>query len=219
MHEIYQRIITGLFLSALVIATLFYAPPWAFALVTLSFLGIILTTEWPRLFNYKKAPFWLIMPFYPILPFILVISMQLTGYEILNRVLIASVALYDTASYLIGTLVGRHKISVLISPGKTWEGCLGGILLTTLITFLSISRTSPVEITWPIIPLTVGICLCALAGDLFESFLKRRAGIKDSGTFLPGHGGILDRVDGMMFVAVVIYLFRNYLHSLLTYTS
>lgn len=194
-------------------------PSWGFALLMLIFLGIILVTEWPRLLDYKKTTFWLLMPLYPILPFGLVITMQLTGYEVLNVLMIVIVALYDTGSYLIGNIWGKHKISILISPGKTWEGYIGGTLLTTLATFLYFQKNAPTAMILPIIPITIGICLCALLGDLFESFLKRKAGIKDSGTLLPGHGGLLDRIDGMMLVSLIVYVFKDYLKCLLTHIS
>lgn len=219
MQDIYQRTLTGAFLTVLVIITFFCMPPWGFACLMALFLGIILTTEWPRLFSYKKAPFWLIMPIYPILPFVLVITMQLTGYQALNAFIIAIVALFDTGSYLVGSLWGVHKISAFISPGKTWEGCLGGILLTTAIVGIYFYGRTNTQTLIPLIALTIGLCVCALLGDLFESFLKRRAGVKDSGTLLPGHGGLLDRVDGMMFVAVIVYYFRDYLLKLLTPVS
>ena len=218
MHDIYQRTLTGAFLTGLVILIVCCMPPWVFAFLMAILLGIILTTEWPRLLDYKKAPFWLIMPLYPIMPFIMVISMQLTGYHDLNKLIIAIVALYDTSSYLIGSLIGTHKINAFISPGKTWEGCIGGTLLTTLIVFSYFYNHTNTTLLLPLIPLTIGMCVCALLGDLFESMLKRQAGVKDSGTLLPGHGGLLDRVDGMMFVAVIGYCFRNYfLWLLLTF--
>ncbi|MBA2307238.1 phosphatidate cytidylyltransferase, partial [Candidatus Dependentiae bacterium] len=132
MQDFYQRTLTGAFLTVLVAITLFCMPPWAFATLMAIFLGIILTTEWPRLLNYKEPLFWLLMPVYPILPFMLVIILQLSGYQALNILMIAVIALFDTCSYIIGSLWGTHKISASISPGKTWEGYLGGTFITTL---------------------------------------------------------------------------------------
>jgi phosphatidate cytidylyltransferase len=116
----------------------------------------------------------------------------------------------DIGAYLIGSQWGKHKIAPAISPGKSVEGTIGGGLATLLTGYL-------VYILWPEIPLNyiASISLAtpafALAGDLWESALKRNAGVKDSGKLLPGHGGILDRYDSLLFVlpvaALAYYIF------------
>jgi len=107
----------------------------------------------------------------------------------------------DMVAYFIGTRYGRHKLAPRISPGKSWEGAIAGLLVAGGIGAISGS----------LFGLSFGggalfggvISIAAQVGDLFESTLKRLAGVKDSGTVLPGHGGILDRFDGVLFAAVV----------------
>jgi len=131
-------------------------------------------------------------------------------YRPLLALLVISIASHDTGAYIVGNLIGRHKICPQISPGKTWEGFLGGTLATTcalgVITYFYGHSAS-----WSIIiTASCMLSVAALAGDLFESALKRRAGIKDSGSLLPGHGGLLDRFDGILFGAYLMYICRTF---------
>lgn len=112
----------------------------------------------------------------------------------------------DSFAYIFGLLLGKHKLFKRISPKKSWEGFFGGLLSTLIATFfLSKFYPSLNVYEWLIFGL-----LCALAGvygDFIESMLKRSANVKDSGSILPGHGGILDRIDSLLFVGPVIYLY------------
>ncbi len=215
MKELHKRVATGLVLGVLVIVTLLFCPSWVFATFAALLLITILSTEWPLLMSYKDPFFWLLTPLYPVLPFLLIIIMQITGYEPVNILLISMVAVYDTGSYLVGKKWGTHKISPSISPGKTWEGFLGGITLTFLFSLLFFSHLGIQTLFTKILPFTIALCISALCGDLFESYLKRRAGVKDSGSVLPGHGGLLDRIDGIMFATPLAYLFRRSLTLML----
>ncbi len=111
----------------------------------------------------------------------------------------------DIGAYMIGSIWGKHKIAPAISPGKSIEGTLGGALLT-LVTGYVLSRIWPDLSFAYIATLSLTTPLAALAGDLWESVLKRNAGVKDSGSLLPGHGGILDRYDSLLFVLPVAAL-------------
>jgi len=111
----------------------------------------------------------------------------------------------DTAAYFAGRALGRHKMVPQISPAKTWEGFGAGFVGTIVIVALAgLAFGQPMRIT-----LLIGVLigLAAPLGDLAESVFKRYAGVKDSGHILPGHGGILDRFDSLMFVAPIIYHF------------
>ncbi|NMF91288.1 phosphatidate cytidylyltransferase [Aromatoleum petrolei] len=114
---------------------------------------------------------------------------------------IAAVSIADISAYFTGRAFGRRKLAPEISPGKTWEGAGGAVagvtvfgLVLALGSSLAIARTPLVA---GLLPLLAGFTAVSIIGDLFESLLKRQAGLKDSGTLLPGHGGILDRIDSL----------------------
>jgi len=112
----------------------------------------------------------------------------------------------DTGAYLLGVLFGRHKLFERISPKKTWEGFIGGALLTLVAAWFAGKLLGSYSQTdWLITGLIVSVF--GTLGDLFESQLKRDAGIKDSGSILPGHGGVLDRFDGLTFAFPVLYIY------------
>lgn len=106
----------------------------------------------------------------------------------------------DIGAYFAGRSFGKRKIAPAISPGKTVEGLFGGIVAAT---FLGGAWAFGIGLGRPLLILAPVFAVAAQAGDLFESGMKRRAGIKDSGTWLPGHGGVLDRLDGLVPVAVL----------------
>lgn len=112
----------------------------------------------------------------------------------------------DTFAYICGRLLGKHKLYEKISPKKTIEGFIGGLLFTQLAAFI-IYKTSSLQISliaWLLIAL--GISVLGTVGDLIESKYKRQAGVKDSGNIMPGHGGILDRFDSILFAAPFLFL-------------
>lgn len=117
--------------------------------------------------------------------------------------------LNDTGAYLVGSLIGKHKLIQRVSPNKTWEGTIGGAIIAILgivgMGYLYPGVASLME--W--IGLGAIITFFGTFGDLFESFVKRSCGVKDSGKILPGHGGILDRIDSLLMVAIPAYLFIN----------
>jgi phosphatidate cytidylyltransferase len=120
--------------------------------------------------------------------------------------LLATVAISDSAQYYTGRLLGRRKLSPAISPAKTVEGALGGLTAAGIAGFVLGPWCVP---GWtPIVCAIVGVVLAivGIAGDLFESLLKRSAGVKDSSQLIPGHGGMLDRLDSYLFAAPVFYL-------------
>ncbi len=102
----------------------------------------------------------------------------------------------DSAAYFAGKNFGKHKLAPSISPGKTWEGVAGALTGVSILAFI-VQPKLGFEL-WVVLVLFWLLCLLGVLGDLFESFLKRQAGVKDSGTILPGHGGVLDRIDGLI---------------------
>ena len=117
----------------------------------------------------------------------------------------------DIGAFYAGRFFGKHKLCPSVSPGKTIEGAVGGIVFTTVIG-LGFQQLFLSEIS---LFLALGLCICVgiigPVGDLFESILKRVGNIKDSGSILPGHGGILDRIDAILFVLPVLYFFKEHL--------
>jgi phosphatidate cytidylyltransferase len=119
--------------------------------------------------------------------------------------LVLGVWAYDTGAYLIGKRFGRAKFLTHISPSKTYAGLIGGLAAATIVvTLMAMLLGQPLIIGLALGPL---LGLAAQAGDLAESILKRAAGAKDSGTLIPGHGGILDRIDSFLFAAPVVALY------------
>ena len=121
--------------------------------------------------------------------------------------LIATVAVSDSAQYYAGRAFGRAKLAPQRSPNKTREGALGGLVVAPA--FLVVAGSYWLTIAPPIwlAALGVGIVIAGIIGDLFESMLKRAADLKDSGALIPGHGGVLDRIDALLFAAPVFYFF------------
>lgn len=112
----------------------------------------------------------------------------------------------DTGAYFIGKYFGKHKLFKRISPGKTWEGSIGGAIWVALTVFtLSLFSTGVEVVSWSVIAFIVVII--GTYGDLVKSLLKRNLGVKDSGTILPGHGGILDRFDSMLSSAPFVFMY------------
>jgi phosphatidate cytidylyltransferase len=116
---------------------------------------------------------------------------------------ILSVFAADTVAYVVGRLVGRHRLAPRLSPGKTWEGFLAGSAAAVFVAFITLYRNDHHFLTgWRPVALGVVIALAGAAGDLFESALKRDMEVKDTGSLLAGHGGILDAIDGHLFASV-----------------
>ena len=110
----------------------------------------------------------------------------------------------DAAAYFVGRLIGRHKLAPTVSPGKSWEGLIAGTVATVGVTFIAVYEQNFLTIPESL-ALGVVIAIVAPLGDLFESALKRDAGVKDSGRLLAGHGGVLDRIDALLFAWVAAY--------------
>jgi phosphatidate cytidylyltransferase len=137
----------------------------------------------------------------------------------------------DIFAYFVGKALGRHRMSPVISPKKTWEGAIASILASVIIGTLWFQHAPGISSAllrvgligrrdgvfaleqpqlWPIILLSAVVNLAAQLGDLVESVIKRGAGVKDSGSILPGHGGMLDRIDAMLFAVPVVWAYRTW---------
>lgn len=207
-----QRIITGMLLIA-ALFILFSSPAIVFSCALIVALSIMLAEL--KVIISDKTSFYLLAPWYPVLPcMILIYFNQNALYRNLLIYLFMLVFSFDTGCYLAGNLCNRfwktRKIVPSISPGKSYEGFFAGYLVTTLI-LLYITKQECQNLLWHSYILSAIICIIAFVGDIFESYLKRKAGLKDSGTILPGHGGMLDRFDAVLAVSYFFFVCKDYL--------
>jgi phosphatidate cytidylyltransferase len=124
----------------------------------------------------------------------------------LTLVTIATVAVSDTAQYYTGRAFGRHHLAPAISPKKTIEGAIGGVVIGTAFVAAAGAYLYQVPLRRAI-PFGIVVVVLGIAGDLFESQIKRHAGVKDSSSLIPGHGGVLDRIDALLFVTPAFYAY------------
>lgn len=148
---------------------------------------------------------------YVTLPLLFIVFMATvtdkTSFWVFPLALYIFLWLNDSGAYLTGSLLGRHKLIPRISPGKTWEGCIGGAVVAMASAVL-MHHIFPCMSMMRWLGMALLVVVTGTFGDLVESMIKRTLGIKDSGHLLPGHGGILDRIDSMLFAApaAAIYL-------------
>ena len=115
----------------------------------------------------------------------------------------------DSAAFFIGRALGRHRLALRISPNKTWEGAIGGIFGAVIVSLL-FTLPTPLQVTLgygQAVLLGLLVSIFGQIGDLVESLLKRNMGVKESGRLMPGHGGLLDRMDSIVFAGIVVYYF------------
>jgi phosphatidate cytidylyltransferase len=198
-------------LAATLAACAAVAMPWVHlpSLLAVTLVGVavsLMTNGQHGAALFHGASAGLLAPLYLGLPLGALVGIhQLAGREGVLAI-IATVAASDTFQYYSGRTFGRRPLAPTISPKKTIEGAVGGLVLAPL-TLVAIARwwlphLPPVGV-WAA---GVGIVVAGIAGDLFESALKRAAGVKDSGAIIPGHGGVLDRIDALLFAAPLFYL-------------
>jgi len=219
MRDLPRRSVTALAYGGVVLAAVF-APPIVFRLVlaaagVVAFAELVALRRAGRVVLVQGAILLIgLLALWVLRGVTLPLSFIQNTIAIPHVLLIALFATWaaDVFSYLGGSLFGHHKIAPRISPGKTWEGTLVGFVAAGVV-FLVLNRAfgswypGAFGSTYPIdVVVAVGIGPVAFAGDLLESLTKRHAGVKDSGTFLPGHGGMLDRIDSLVATAPFVLL-------------
>lgn len=206
--------IYGLLLSVAIAVSLFFLNnhPYNSALLCVVPFSIFLMIDLFQNQSKKEQPLFkklIHLIGYVTLPFLIITQLPYLNGNY-SRFLLLSIFIMiwcnDTFAYICGRLLGKHKLYEKISPKKTIEGFIGGLLFTQLAAFI-IYKTSSLQIAliaWLLIAL--GISVLGTVGDLIESKYKRQAGVKDSGNIMPGHGGILDRFDSILFAAPFLFL-------------
>lgn len=179
---------------------------WMFAILLVACVVWYVITPRANLADVAITAFG---PFYTAFPFIslILIRMSHTGIDgfWLTLAVMATMWVNDTFAYLIGSRIGIHQLAPKISPHKSWEGFWGGMIGSALVWLLaSISGLVAIPLMFALV-LGVLVGLAGVIGDLFESRIKRGVGVKDAGTLMPGHGGLLDRSDSMLFGCLVAY--------------
>lgn len=200
MSELLIRSLAGVVLILLALGTAFLGG-YAFA-VFAALAAVLIFYEWRRLvagwgFGWKAAGF--IYALLPALSLLWIRDRAPHGLELLLWIFIVTWTT-DIGAYFAGRAIGGPKLAPKISPNKTVAGLVGGMVSAALAGYAWAELTSLSAVLFWLAPL---LALAAQAGDLFESWMKRKAGVKDSGNWLPGHGGALDRLDGLVVVATL----------------
>lgn len=194
---------TYLYVIALIIWILAYnqSNPTQIALVAL-----VIMASYNAFYQHTKSKDYLVI-LYPTIPFLCLFNIYTAfGVKVIIW-LIISVSVADIAAYFGGRIFGKSPLSI-VSPKKTLEGALIGLVIATLIgTIIGMAEKDFIASFF----ITFAIVAISIFGDLYESMLKRHAGLKDSGNILPGHGGMLDRVDGLLFSSVVMLFLLEWL--------
>jgi len=186
------------FLSFLAILTIFINP------LFIGILGVLAVAG--HIAFYQKDIKNISIALYPFLPISLLSMLYLKNGIGILAWLIVIVALTDSFAYIIGKNLGKKFINIGFSPtspNKTWEGVIGGVLVGSVLGSLVGLYFYNYSVAFLI---SIFVSIFGVLGDLFESYLKRRADVKDSGNILPGHGGVLDRIDSYLFSAPIMYV-------------
>ena len=216
MNNLSQRIITSVILIFILsISLLFNKYLWLFGLIICS---LVLFVEFNNLTKkiWKKKRSTLASA--NILSLLFLIILIFVGYEIYSKSIISLLFIIficissDTGGYLVGNLIGGRKLTK-ISPKKTISGSIGSFifsLIPILIFWIYFHNTQDWNFRsdsyFKLVPVCLFLCLICQLGDLFISYFKRKANVNDTGTILPGHGGLLDRIDGVIFVLPAAYI-------------
>ena len=203
MNELALRTIAGIVMIALTLVA-----AWVGGMVFAVLVAAAATAvywEWSKLVTGWN-PGWKVAGFFyclvPAIALLWIRDRAYNGFDLLIWVFIVTWAT-DIGGYVFGKSFGRNKLAPSISPNKTWEGLIGGMVAAGIFGGLWAWSQGLSHVLYMLAPF---MAVAAQMGDLFESGMKRRAGVKDSGTMLPGHGGVFDRLDGLLVVATIVGL-------------
>lgn len=209
LTELITRICVAIPLLSFFLTMFFWCNPVITTIFLASCLVYIICVEWPPIARYHRGQLWYLTPLYPVLPFLILIALnQGSAHRWLLVCMVLLVVSYDTGAYLIGSAIGKTKLAPTISPQKTWEGCIGGYVFASATAYF-LNKLYQLNFTIAsLLIATACICVAAQLGDLFESILKRKVGIKHSGSLLAAHGGLLDRFDSLLSTGLLFYFFK-----------
>ena len=212
MINFLPRLITGILYITLVAGSILYSSK-SFTLI-FSILMFIATYEsnvlWKKIrlknpeYNYPIPQFYVVFSMSTIILVPFYFSNSYNPYPILFVFILIWIS--DTMSYFFGSYFGNTKMRIKVSPNKTWEGFIGGFLCSLIFSIISFLYIQEIYAFWKTVLLGILIPVFGLVGDIYQSKLKRMAGVKDSGSILPGHGGIFDRLDSAMGVSYISFL-------------
>jgi phosphatidate cytidylyltransferase len=205
MRELATRTAVGIILILIALASALFGGTVFAVLVAL--IATIMYLEWSRMVGHWGLGWRIYGFFYCLLPAVALLWIREraeyegigTGFDLLIWVFLV-VWSTDIGAYFAGRAIGGPKLAPSVSPNKTIAGLIGGVVCAAL---LAGAWVYYVRMPAPLLWLSVPFAVAAQLGDLYESGLKRKAGVKDSGTWLPGHGGLLDRLDGLVPVAIL----------------
>ncbi|MBT6650012.1 MAG: phosphatidate cytidylyltransferase [Flavobacteriales bacterium] len=211
MNETLKRALSGV----VYVAIMWLGTSYSEATFSLLFavLGVISIYE---MWKLRKGKTKVLAFLYVLIPFFIIQLFGITDHDYPNSPFDPSHILFmfvltwtfDTFAYLFGVRFGKTKIMPSVSPKKSWEGFVGGFIFTIISAYLTVSYFPSIELNHAIV-ISLFLPFTATLGDFIESHYKRQAGVKDSGNFIPGHGGMLDRMDAFMITIPVLYI---YLH-------
>ena len=199
MNEMLKRALSGLIYIAIMWFGTFYSE-LSFHIL---FAAILLACLY-EMYKLRKGKTKILTLLYLLVPLLLVHFIK-TELILLMFILTWT---FDTFAYLIGVKFGKNKIMPSVSPKKSWEGFVGGFIFTVISAYLTVNCFPEIEFNHVII-ISLFLPLTATIGDFTESYYKRKAGVKDSGNFIPGHGGMLDRMDAFMFTIPALYIYQH----------
>ena len=215
MNNFFVRLFSGVIYISLIAGSILYNQ-YSFIIIC-SFLFFIANIEchriWLKIRKKESYPVYPIPQLFVGISFLLLISIPYGGWaynEIYNPysilLIFVLIWIFDTMSYVIGVQFGKNKIATKVSPNKTWEGFFGGLLFCLIFSILSFNYIQEIYPFWKTILLGLLIPIFAIIGDMTQSKLKRKAGVKNSGVLIPGHGGVYDRLDSTIGVAPIAFI-------------
>lgn len=210
-RSLFVDLLIGLLIIATVASVAFELISWLLVLVTIAvvIVRLIMQLYSHRADAVKHLAYSLMSIFYVAVPLALAITLYFYFGGAMLLLVFIMIWLNDTGAFLVGSALGSHHLFKRLSPKKSWEGFVGGLCFCIAAGYLA-RPIAPEAFGmfsdgW-LVGLGVLVCVMSTWGDLFESMIKRTFGVKDSGNILPGHGGILDRIDSLLFVAPSVLL-------------